>query len=309
LDEDTNRWFLLGGTGCSQHQHHPRQLENSIQKVTELTPAFQRDIVEYAEASSSITVAQRIASFKSGIHMTTDQIHYMLSKHRTSQLDKVFSGSSADQLITYLKSQRDISFMCLFDSVETKVLSTTNKGQPTKAQKLYEMSQMSLNNNPQDECFFNNQQDGDDDLPIPNKKSDIFEQELTGMTTDAVFLSAKETREALMVKDSKQLLLDVAFVCDDEQRIFECFPEVTFWDTALKTNREKRLLFLPCGKNSENKTFRYLGPFMPNKCRWVFDWLYLKAMPQLLGTQVLQCTNLSLTDGEKNEYGPLETQL
>ncbi len=117
--------------------------------------------------------------------------------------------------------------MCLFDSVETKVLSTTNKGRPTKAQRLYEMSQMSLNNNPQDECFFNNQQDGDNDLPNPNKKSDIFEQELTGMTTDAVFPSAKKTRE--------QLLLAVAFVCDNERRIFECFPEVTFWDTALKT--------------------------------------------------------------------------
>jgi hypothetical protein len=93
--------------------------------------------------------------------------------------------------------------MCLFDSVKTKLLSTTSKGRATKAQKLYEMSQMSLNNNPQDKCFFNNQQDGDDNLPNPNKKSDISEQELTGMTTDAVFLSAKETREALRVKDFK----------------------------------------------------------------------------------------------------------
>jgi hypothetical protein len=48
----------------------------------------------------------------------------------------------------------------------------------------------------------------------------------------------------------------VAFVCDDERRLFECFPEVTFWDTALKTNREKRPLFLACGKDSENQMFK-----------------------------------------------------
>jgi hypothetical protein len=105
------------------------------------------------------------------------------------------------------------------------------------------------------------------------------------------------------------VLLAVAFVCDDERRLWECFPEVTFWDTALKTDREKCLLFPACGKYSENQTFTYLCSFMPSECHWVFDWLYTRAMPQLLGRKVLQRTNILMTDGDKNEYGPLEAQI
>jgi hypothetical protein len=105
------------------------------------------------------------------------------------------------------------------------------------------------------------------------------------------------------------VLLAVAFVCDDECRLFECFPEMTFWDTALKTNHEKRPLFLACGKDSENQIFTYLHALMPSECLWVFDWLYMRAIPQLLGRQVLQWMNLSLTDGNKNKYGPLEAQI
>jgi hypothetical protein len=38
----------------------------------------------------------------------------------------------------------------------------------------------------------------------------------------------------------------------------------------------------------------------------VFDWLYSKAMPTLLGRTYLQKTILSLTGGDNSEYGHLE---
>jgi hypothetical protein len=40
---------------------------------------------------------------------------------------------------------------------------------------------------------------------------------------------------------------------------------------------------------------------------WVFNWLYKKVMPTLLGASVLKETHLSLTDRDRNEYGPLES--
>ncbi len=48
---------------------------------------------------------------------------------------------------------------------------------------------------------------------------------------------------------------------------------------------------------------------MPSKSMWVFDWLYGKAMPALLGSTYLKETKLSLTDGDRNEYQPLENQI
>jgi hypothetical protein len=74
--------------------------------VSEISPSLHKEIAENAEATTASSFAtQRIATFRSGIELTRHQIHYMLSKHRTSQLDvDLFSGSSADQLISYLKS-------------------------------------------------------------------------------------------------------------------------------------------------------------------------------------------------------------
>jgi hypothetical protein len=90
------------------------------------------------------------------------------------------------------------------------------------------MGHMSLKN-PQDKtCNFSNQQDGDADLSGPNEKGEVFEQGLTGIKSEDVFLTAKEAWEALQVKDSEQVLFTVAFVCDNKCRLFEYFPEVTF---------------------------------------------------------------------------------
>jgi hypothetical protein len=47
-------------------------------------------------------------------------------------------------------------------------------------------------------------------------------------------------REALLVDDSENILLAIAWVTNKGVRLFRLFPEVTFWDTQQKTNRERR---------------------------------------------------------------------
>jgi hypothetical protein len=70
--------------------------------LSELSPSLQKEIAEYAEATASSFATQRIVTFRSGIKLTRNQIHYMLSKHQKSQSDvDAFSDSSADQLISY----------------------------------------------------------------------------------------------------------------------------------------------------------------------------------------------------------------
>jgi hypothetical protein len=90
-------------------------------------------------------------------------------------------------------------------------------------------------------------------------------------------------------------------LCDEESCLFKLFLEVRFWDIVQKINCEKCQLFLACGNYSQNQSFMYLHAFMPCECMWVFNWLYEKAMPTLLGASVLKETHLSLTDGDRNE--------
>jgi hypothetical protein len=119
------------------------------------------------------------------------------------------------------------------------LLSTRNKGRPStkeaahkkKEHEVVEMVWLSqYNKNPQD-----------DDTSCEQE----VHTPLTGTEdTASIFLDALEVREALRVEDGERVLLAVAWVCDDERRLFHLFPEVTFWDSAQKTNREKRPLFL-----------------------------------------------------------------
>jgi hypothetical protein len=159
-------------------------------------------------------------------------------------------------------------------------LAGRNKGRPSKQQKIVEMRAV----------------EGGAEVS----------SDLPDNPPEAVYMDAKEVREALLVDDSENILLAIAWVTNEGVRLFRLFPEVTFWDTQQKTNRERRPCFLGCGKDSENRCFTYLWAFMPSECRWVFDWLYSKAMPTLLGRTYLQKTILSLTDGDTNEYGPLQ---
>jgi hypothetical protein len=196
----------------------------------------------------------------------------------------------------------DVSYIAVADKIESKLLYVHNKGMATKQEqnmerKILQVSRMSKKSSPNDA-------ETNEPEESPGKPQ---EQELRIPIDDPIFLDAMETREALQVKDSDQIHLAVAWVCDEEKRLFMLFPEVTFWDTTQKTNREKRPIFLAAGKDSWNKKFTYLRAFMPSECTWLITWLYKTAMPTLLGASVLKETNLPLTDGDKNEHGPPES--
>jgi hypothetical protein len=89
--------------------------------------------------------------------------------------------------------------------------------------------------------------------------------ELTIPDDYMIWLDAAETREVMKVTYLEQVLLTVAWVSDAERCLFQLSPKVTFWDTAQKTNCEKRHLFLACGKDRKNSSFNYLPAFMPSE--------------------------------------------
>ncbi len=133
-----------------------------------------------------------------------------------------------------------MSYMCLYDTVQTTLLASCNKGRPSKQQKIVEMRAI--------EGGAEVLSDLPDNLP------------------EAVYMDAKEVREALLVDNSEDILLAIAWVTNEGVRLFRLFPEVTFWDTQEKTNGERRPCFLGCGKDSENRCFTYLWAFMPSEC-------------------------------------------
>jgi hypothetical protein len=101
-----------------------------------------------------------------------------------------------------------------------------------------------------------------------------------------------------------RILIAIAWVRNEEKRLFELFPEVIKADVTSQTNKEKRPLFLVIGKDSYGKTFTVFRCFMPLEQKWIFQWLWETAFPILVRKSVLQRNILLLTDGDFNEYEP-----
>jgi hypothetical protein len=198
-------------------------------------------------------------AFKSNIELKPDQVQYLRTQlGKAAVLENRKKGTSAEQLLAYLDSRNDVSYLCVFDKVDSKLLKFNNqKGQPSKKQKICELAKSSKrareNANPNDAS----QNDAN-----PNDAQEI---ELSIPPDDDIWLDAQETREAMKLTDFEQVLLAVAWVSEAEHRLFQLFPEVTFWDTAQKTKRG--LCFLPAAKMQTTVASRTFGHLcQANQC-------------------------------------------
>ena len=175
-----------------------------------------REIAELTDVTANTAITRKIMSYKSGVDLSRDQVAFIRSVFGQNKLDKFGNKlSSADQLLAYLESRPNVSYMAVADKLVTKLLSVGNKGCATKSeQKILQIQHMSIRQsqlltdailNPNEPVVDNN-----------NPPEPPVEQELAIPDDDPIILDAKETREALRVKDTDQILLAVAFVCDDE---------------------------------------------------------------------------------------------
>ena len=201
------------------------------------------------------------------------------AKQLLANASHVFSsGSSADRLISYLRKQDDVSYIILSDEPNTTLLSERGKGRPRKQANI----QMKYKY-------------GNETTPafVPQEAHD-----------DAIRI-----REHLKIRDDQSILLAVAWVTDKEAKFAQKFPEVFFVDATSSTNVEKRELVLVCGKDSCNAGFTAMRIFVPSEKQWVYNWIYMDAIPKLLGKSTTLRNRLILTDGDRNNYTPLDQSI
>eukprot|EP00978_Attheya_sp_CCMP212_P038710 scaffold194612_cov64-Attheya_sp.AAC.3 len=109
--------------------------------------------------------------------------------------------------------------------------------------------------------------------------------------------------------NGKEVFIGVAWVTDQERRLFQKFPEVSFVDTTSQTNNELCPLLMMCGKDSTSMPFAALRFIMPSEQRWSFKRFYEIATPVLLGSKACSRNLLGITDGDANEYLSFESSI
>lgn len=98
-----------------------------------------------------------------------------------------------------------------------------------------------------------------------------------------------------------KILIAAACMSPEEFCDYMRFPEVIFVDATHKTNNEGRPLFLVFGRDSNGKAFIIIKIFMPNETASFYRWVFLDAIPSMLGKNNLLRTNFIITDGDSQE--------
>ncbi|GKY93656.1 hypothetical protein MPSEU_000333000 [Mayamaea pseudoterrestris] len=108
---------------------------------------------------------------------------------------------------------------------------------------------------------------------------------------------------------SPRVLIGVVWVTDEQRRMANCFPEAVGMDVQFGTNQEKRNLLIMTVKTSENHINCILQYLMPSGARWSNNFVATKALPSLLGRCFCERLQAIATDGEQKLYGPFVEQM
>jgi hypothetical protein len=109
------------------------------------------------------------------LELTSSQLNYLKRKQDNSEGIKL--KRSADDLLAYLRGRKDVSYMCLYHTMQTDLLAGRNKGRPSKQQNIVEMRAM--------------------------EGGAKVSSDLPDNPPEAVYMDSKEVREALLVDDSE----------------------------------------------------------------------------------------------------------
>lgn len=113
-------------------------------------------------------------------------------------------------------------------------------------------------------------------------------------------------RKALKVSDSQTLLLAIAWVDDEEIRKFLQYPEIAAGDDTAQTNSEARPMWVLTFKTRSNNLFTAIRAYLPSRSRFVYNWLWNEAIPQLLPEEGRHQIQLVVMDNDEREHGTFQ---
>ena len=161
---------------------------------------------------------------------------------------------------------------------------------------------------------------------IVNEGADYLESlQFSGLTTEATYVKSTLPPDGIYGKDvlsedalnqrqimkdfgidATRILLGAAWVDDDSWREFLRYPECLFVDSTHGTNNESRPLLQLVGRDSNGKGFTICRIFMPNETAAFYRWVFLEALPLLLGAANLEKIVLILSDGDSQEFNAID---
>jgi hypothetical protein len=128
----------------------------------------------------------------------------------------------------------------------------------------------------------------------------------TGYEEQEMLCIVSDHRRVLQIKDSQEMMVDVAFAMPFEIQQFKLFHVCCHIDATGDTNKEGHPFVTLTSKDAYGKLFIVLRAFPPSEQSWSFKWLFQTACPALLGKEVMKKTRIIVTDGDSQEFAQLD---
>jgi hypothetical protein len=308
-------WYLPPWNGNVYHNHEKLGAHETRRRMVTLSEKEQFEAGVYSRHGTAGQTAGILKELH-GNTFSSSQIHNNKRKQDVAQgilPPPLNSGgevtdaklSDAQQLIQYLDHKRGaMSYVALYYEVQSTRLHTIKKADLRRARER-EAGLLAI------------ETDGEGESQVPLGVGEVVVEcrDVTGTTARTIpTLSAEDQTEIgnvvcpvlKQLTVGKKILLAVAWVREDEKRLFELFPEVLMIDVTFQTNNEGRPLGITAAFDSDMKSFTPIRAFLPSECRWVFRWLWATALPTLLGRDSLSRVQLVLSDGDANMYVPFD---
>lgn len=311
-------WFIAPCTGCAWHNHAERlqwEKRPRFEAIPEDEVRRAVSVARHGGASAAVGVlnefTNRTYSFQQVAHVTKqyDLADGHVLPAETADGSTRGMRSDADDLIRHLEMERkkgNLSYIALYHNVDESTLHTVRKADlrrmngeadvPKKKKKRRKKATEPHSSESSETPSMSLQVDTKDGPSVFT---------VTGDDALDIGLTLCPIQRELRV--GQKILLAVAWVRDDERRLFELFPEVFVVDVTYGTNREGRPLITSCAFDQNMKTFTPIRSFAPSECGWVFQWYFETAVPSLLPKEALSRTQLVITDGDTKMYNAFDS--
>jgi len=310
-------WFMTPNSGCGTHTCLFLPKEERIVRMATMTADEKRMAGSVASAGS---ISQAAIALKDMYdkNFTASQVRDLRQQHDDTMgrmLPMILEDgrakddlSDAERIIEQLKFDHAAgkkSFIALYHCVTAITLHTVHSTDLEREKKRHRDEASTTTGTDVDaavsnECAITIDIECKNEHGMTNRsKANLNDEEKRQL---AIVL--KPIHERMQV--GQKILLAVAWVREDEKRLFELYPEVFMIDVTFGSNCEGRPLGMTAAIDSNMHTFTPICAFLPSECRWVFWWMWEEAIPKLLGKDVLKRVQLVLSDGDTKIYVPFD---
>jgi hypothetical protein len=329
--QDDGFLFMSCGYGNSHHQHHLKPNNGDLPAMKRhVPPATQRLIHDGGKASTGSSALRYLV-------LKNQNMFVQRTTLRSIQLDPTFllagapnptGQSTASRLVNWLRKQsKDEQLGIRYTVLFHKLMGGHQfhkfpKGRPSKdwvpISEVNNSMQIVLSQTEDCEVQFkrNDDEPATDYLESLHFSGLSLEEEYvkSPLPSDGIYgkdiLSEDAMNQRQIMKDfgidATRILLGAAWVDEDNWREFLRYPECLFVDSTHGTNNESRPLLQLVGRDSDGKGFTICRIFMPNETASFYRWVFLEALPLLLGAVNLGRIVLILSDGDSQEFNAID---